>query len=669
MRVPQTLVDEPFDYRTVTPDGIRAAADAGIAAAEALIAEASAAAPTDDPRFAGVVGRIDRAEGDLWTVGGRTGFMVRVHPDAEVRATAQAIEERLNAWRHQLVLRDDIATAIRTYADSTDAASLTGEERRLLDRWLRDLRRAGHGLPEAERAEIKAITERIVVLESSFQRNLDEWSDGIDLGRDDLVGLPDSYVDRLRPGAAPGTYRVSLDYPDYYPFMEGSPRRDLRRILATKMANRVVEINRPILDETLALRRRKAKLLGYPSWAHYRIEPKMAASPERVAAFHDAILPALQVLAEDEYATMRRYLERDTGETDLAPWDIAYYDQRIRTEDYRVGPDEVSAYLPLTATIDGLLQLTGDVFGLDYVRADEAMAWDPEVPLFEVRDRASAERLGWCYLDLHPRPGKFGHAMAWPIRLAHEAAGGDRLGGISAIVANVPRASGDDPGLLRHDDMVMLYHEFGHVLHEVLGTNRSHRLSMWGLEPDFPEAISQIMENWAWSPDILGRVTRHHATGEPMPAALAERLAASRNVDIGSGYLRAFGFFGDFDLRVHGPEPVDLDEAKAAADAVRLLPSIADSFWPAAFAHIVADYDAGYYGYLWSLVYGDDLWSRFEAEGVASPLVGAAYRRELLEPGATRDAEDMVAAFLGRPSSNGAFMRRTGIGALTRTAT
>ena len=333
-----------------------------------------------------------------------------------------------------------------------------------------------------------------------------------------------------------------------------------------------------------------------------------------------------------------------------------------------VGPDDVSAYLPLGATVDGLLEVTGDVFGLDYVRVAESMAWHPEVPRYEVRDRATAESLGWFYLDLHPRPGKFGHAMAWPIRLAHEDANGHRVGGISAVVANVPRASADDPGLLRHDDMVMLYHEFGHVLHEVIGRNRSFRLSMWDVELDFPEAISQIMENWAWSPAILGRVTRHHATGEPMPATLADRLAASRNVDIGSEYLRSFGFYGDFDLRVHGPESVDLDEAKAAADAVRLLPSIPDSFWPAAFAHIVAGYDAGYYGYLWSQVYGDDLWSRFEAEGVASPVVGAAYRRELLEPGATRDAEDMVAGFLGRPSSNAAFMRRTGIGALSSPA-
>ncbi len=656
--------DGPFDYRTVSPGQVATAAAAGLLAAEAEIAAAGQAAAAADPTFDAVVGRIDRAEGDLWTVNGRTGFMVRVHPDPDVRAAGQAVEEQLGAWRQNLVLRDDVARAIRQYAGSADAKAIDGERRRLLDRWLRDLRRAGHGLSTAERDEIRTITDRLVVLESGFQRNLDEWSDGIDLRREDLVGLTDATIHRLGPGSEPGTYRVSLDYPDYFPFMENSRRRDLRRILATKMANRAVADNRPILEEALTLRRRKAALLGYPSWAHFRIEPKMAGTPDRVAAFHAGIFPALQVLATEEHARMRSLLEADTGETDLAPWDILFYDQRIRAEEYGVDPEEVSEYLPLQATLAGLLELTGDVFGLDYLAIDEARSWHPDVPLFEVRDRPSGERVGWFYLDLHPRPGKFGHAMAWPVRLAASDSAGRRLGGISAIVANVPRATDDGPALLRHDDVVMLFHEFGHVLHEVLGTNASTRMSMWGVEEDFPEAISQIMENWAWAPGILARFARHHATGRPMPADLAQRLAASRNVNLGSEYLRSFAYFGDFDLRVHGPVPVDLDAAKRDADALRLLPGIEGSFWPASFGHIMADYDAGYYGYLWSLVYGDDLWSRFETEGLANPVVGAAYRRELLEPGATRDAEDMVGRFLGRPSTNAAFLRRTGIGAV-----
>jgi Zn-dependent oligopeptidase len=192
---------------------------------------------------------------------------------------------------------------------------------------------------------------------------------------------------------------------------------------------------------------------------------------------------------------------------------------------------------------------------------------------------------------------------------------------------------------------------------------------MSDLEDDFPEAVSQIMEHWAWSPSILARISRHHDTGATMPLDLAERVAASRTVDLGTTFLASFCAPGDFDLRVHGPEPVDLEAAKVAADAVRGLPTIDGTFWPAGFAHLAGGYDAGYYGYLWSCVYGDDLWSRFAAEGLTDPDVGAAYRREILEPGASRDAKALVEAFLGRPSTDEAFLRRTGLGASAARAT
>jgi len=390
----------------------------------------------------------------------------------------------------------------------------------------------------------------------------------------------------------------------------------------------------------------------------------MARTPERVAAFHDQLFGPLQALATVEYAAMSHRLAGDTGSRELRTWDVPYYDKRIRAEEHGVDADEVSAYLTLEAVVEGMLELCQLVFGLRFVEAVEPQAWHPEVRLFEVRDSRSGRHLGWFYTDLHPRPGKFGHAMAWPVRFARRRPDGAREGGISALLANVPRPTPDGPALLRHDDVVTLFHEFGHVLHEVIGMNAWYGTSMDALEDDFPEAVSQIMENWAWQPAILRRVSRHHRTGDPMPADLAERLAASRNVNLGSRYLGSFGAYGDFDLRIHAPEPVDLDDAMRKADAIRLLPSNEGTFWPASFAHLMGGYDAGYYGYLWSLVYGDDLWSRFEAEGIVSPDVGAAYRREILEPGSSRDAEALVEAFLGRPSTNAAFLRRTGIGAI-----
>ncbi len=653
-----------FDHRLSSPEQVTSMAEAALADADAMVAQACATADEEGATFADVIGRLDRALGDQWAAHGRTAFMVRVHPDEAIRSAAHAADEQMTTWRRSLPLRDDVATAVTRYAMTPDAARLEGEERRLLEHWQRDLRRAGHDLPPAARAEIREITARIVAVESAFERNVDEWSDGLDLTRDDLVGMPESYVTGLAAGTEPGTYRVSLDYPDYYPFMEGSPRRDLREALARKMTSRAVEANRPLLEEALELRRRQAAILGYPSWAHYRIEPKMAHTPERVAAFHADLFGPLQDLAAGEYAGMSRRLATETGEKDLRTWDVPYYDKQIRSQEHGVDADEVSGYLTLDAVFGGLLDLCGDVFELDFVEVQEPRAWHPEVRLFEVHDRPSNARLGWFYADLHPRPGKFGHAMAWPVRYAGRGADGAREGGISAIIANVPRSTPGSPALLRHDDVVMLFHEFGHVLHEVLGTNGYTGTSMEALEDDFPEAISQIMENWAWQPAILARVSRHHESGEPMPARLSERLAASRGVNLGSRYLGSFGGYGDFDLRIHGPIPVDLDEAMRAADAIRMLPSNEGTFWPASFAHLMGGYDAGYYGYLWSLVYGDDLWSRFEAQGIASPEVGGAFRREILEPGSSRDAEALVEAFLGRPSTNAAFLRRTGIGDL-----
>jgi Zn-dependent oligopeptidase len=653
---------ELLDYRHVTPETIAATLDDALGAADAAIAEAIAASDDPGATFDAVLGRIDQALADRWNATrGHCEFMVHVHPDEAVRTASQRATERALTWRKALPLREDVGDAVTRYAASADAAGLDGEDRRILDRWLLEVRRAGYGLGADVRADLGATNARIIELETEFERNLADWQDGIDVTEDDLAGLPESYVEGLREGPVAGTRRVSLDYPDYYPFMEGSPRRDLREALARKMASKAVAANRPILEELLALRRGQAAILGYPSWAHYQIEPRMARTPERVAEFHGQLLPPLHALAGKELEAMAARLHADTGDPLVQEWDVRFYDQRIRAEEHDVDPDVVADYLTLDAVLAGMLALTGRVFGLRYVERTETRAWHPEVRLLDVLDDASGALLGWCYLDLHPRPGKYGHAAADLLRVPQVRRDGRRTPGVSVIMANLPRATASGAARLRHDDVVTLFHEFGHVLHQVLGTARHFGTSMYHVEWDFVEAISQIMENWAWEPDIVGGIGSHHLTGEPMPAELVRRLAATRTVNLGLNYLQWFAGYADFDMAVHGPDPVDLDEAMRHADAVRMRPTIEGTFWPAGFGHIAGGYDAGYYGYLWSLVYGDDLWSRFEAEGIESREVGAAFRREILEPCAVRDAEQLVEAFLGRPSSNAAFLRRAGI--------
>ena len=225
------------------------------------------AAARDGAGFAEVIGRLDRALVDLWSAHGPTEFLVNVHPDEAVRSAAQDAQERLSTWRRSLALRDDLGTAVLRYASSADAGRCAGEERRLVDHGSATSAAPVMGCRTKRVRRLRRLTARSVTLEGEFERNLAEWSDGIDVTPADLAGLPEAYVTGLKPGTAPGTLRISLDYPDYFPFMGASPRRDLREALARKMASRAVEANWPILEELFALRRRQAGVLGYASWA------------------------------------------------------------------------------------------------------------------------------------------------------------------------------------------------------------------------------------------------------------------------------------------------------------------------------------------------------------------------------------------------------------------
>jgi thimet oligopeptidase len=642
-----------------TPEEVRAVTDAALADADALVAAAVATGGAG--AFEAVLLPLDEADARLSAAHGAGAFMARVHGDRAVRDAGQDAEERLDRWRVDLPYREDLAAAIHAFAASGAAADLAGERRRLLDRLLRDLRRAGHGLDAATRKELRALERRLVDLQSAFQRNLDEFDDGLDLTREELDGLPDAFVGGLRPGGSPGTYRVSLSRPELHPFLQQARRRDLRRELEHREFNEARELNEPLLAEALQLRRRMAALLGYPSWAHYAIEIKMAGDPDAVRRFYDGLVPGLQGRMALEVVRLEEILCEDGEEPPLRTWDWRYCDTRLRRRDYAVDPDELRAYLPLEAVFDGLLGLCAEVLGLRFERVEEAAAWHPDVHRFRIHDAASGAEIGDVLLDLHPRDGKYGHAAAWPLVPGRRLADGTYERPLTAIVANLPRPTADAPALLRHDDVVTLFHEFGHVLHSTLTRAELTRFSGGNTEWDFIEAPSQILEHWAWQPDVLARFARHHATGAPIPRALVERLVASRDLDVGLTTLRQC-YLGLMDLDLHGLEETsDIAAVDRAAFASWGLPYHEGTLYPCQFQHLMGGYDAGYYGYLWSKVYGDDMFGRFEAEGVTSPVVGAAYRREILEPNGTRDGMEMLRAFLGREPSPSTFLRLLGI--------
>jgi thimet oligopeptidase len=649
------------DYTTTTVADVERVTSEALEQAGAEVRDAIDAV---GPRtFENTLLPLDRAGTILWRAYGKGGFMARVHADLDVRDAGQQAEESIEKWQVGLTFRDDLAAAVRAYAETDEARGLSGERARFLEHWQRDFRRAGQELGAQDRGEVLRLRGRLVELSVAFQRNVDDVQDGLELTRDDLVGLDASYIDRLRPGATPGTYRVSLDYPELFPFLESSERRDLREQLLRKDLNKARDTNVPVLEEALRLRRRIAELLGYPSWAAYAIEVRMAKTPDAVDRFYEELVGPLTARAHGELEALGELLAVDTGSRDIQAWDWRHYDDQQRRRDYGVDQAQVSGYFPLDRVLDGMLALTGDVLGVDYERVADARAWHPDVMLYAMRDRASGRLLAHCYLDLFPREGKFGHAAAWTLDPPQEVPGRERIPAISAIVANFTKPSADAPSLLRHTEAVTLFHEFGHVLHQCLSRTELTRFAGTQTETDFVEAPSQIMENWTWDAEVLGRFARHFQTGEPIPAGLVGQLVAARDLNIALRTLRQC-YFGFVDLGMHGPElERDLDAIYRRAWAVTALPFPEGTFDPASFAHVMGGYDAGYYGYLWSSVFGDDMFSRFAAEGVASPEVGAEYRREILERGGSRDADDLLRSFLGREPTNRAFLHRLGIDA------
>ena len=627
------------------------------------VGNAAKAATVDTPTLEATLAPLEIANARVAAGYGRGAFMAQVATDAAVRDAGSEAEERITKWRVGLAFRDDLYAAVRALADSPAGAALEGEDRRLLDFWLRDFRRAGQELAPEKRRELEALRSRLVELEVAYQRNISEFADGIDVTREDLAGMPDSFVERLQPGSEPGTLRVSLDYPEFTPFMERADRRDLREALFRKNWNKAAETNRPLLTEALELRRTIASLLGYPTWGHVATEIRMSGDPDRVAAFYEQLIPPIRAAAAAEIEKLGGMMAAAGMDGKIQTWDWGYYDTAEQLAKHGIDQDEVAQYLPLDRVWQGLFEITGEVFGLDYREVADARAWHPDVKLYEIRDRSSGEHLASFYADLFPREGKFSHAAAFPIVLGHRRADGRYEKPVNAIVANFTPPAGDRPSLLRHGprgEVETLFHEFGHILHMSLTRAAYARFSGADTEWDFVEAPSQIMEHWAWQPELIRRISGHWKTGEPIPDRLVDGLIGARYINVGTRYARQV-FFGTLDLALHGAQEVEAVDAMREAYRVTALDYPEDTFFLAGFGHVMGGYDSGYYGYLWAEVIGDDMFGRFLEEGLLSTDVGGDYRREILEPNGTRPAADMVRAFLGREPSNRAFLEMRGM--------
>ena len=658
MRVQGVTLAGPMSYSTLTPAQLEAGTDKAIANAQSVLEEL--VAPKEQRTFENTLRPLDLIADFLAHSQTNYAFMGYVHPDKEVRDAGKKAEEKNSQFGVEIAFREDLNAAVQEYASTDEAASLGGEKARFLEFTLRDLRKAGHDLDPVTRAAVKEKTERLVSLGVQFQQNIDEWDDEILVTRDELDGLPDSFIDALDVDADTGKYKVTIAYPHLIPFTENASSRPHREELRYKFNTVSIDENGKILEEAVMLRQEIAQAFGQPSWSDHRLEDRMAKSPDRVKEFYAGLRGALTEKGEQELSEISDLLEADVGEDVVQVWDWGYYDTQQRMTDYGVDNFEVAKYFPLPQVLEGMLELTSEMFGIHFREVDEFDSWHSDVLLYAIDDADSGEEIASFYLDLFPREGKYGHAAEFPLLLSRRLEDGSYQNPLCAMVANFTKPTADAPSLLQHGEVETFFHEFGHVLHQNLGRTELGRFGGTSVERDFVEAPSQIMQHWIWRPDVLKRFARHYETGEPIPDELVDQLVAARNLNKGLFQLRQMQY-GWWDQEMHSGTGRDLHEIHDEGSAISLMPPHEGTFALASFGHLMGGYDSSYYGYMWSEVFGDDMFSKFEDDGVTNPEVGMAYRRAVLEKGGTVDPDEMLREFLGREPNNKAFLRKLGI--------
>jgi len=651
----------PFAYDSVTPEIIRAECDETMRRCNATL-DAIVAIPDDRRTFANTLLPLDDVDDAIATATGRYGFLTYVSADEAIRKTALEYEQKLDTYSTTIGFREDVYRALRAFAASPAGMALTGEAQRLLEYALRDYRRNGFDLAAEQRQRVQALKERLVHLGVEFRRNIDEYQDALLVTRDQLRGLPDSYIERLQTVETDSgpRLRVSLDYPEFYPFLEAAEDADLRRELFLKNHNKAANVNLPLLAEAIAVRDEIATTLGYGSWADYVLEIRMAKAPPAALDFLVDLEQQVRVKAMRDIAELTASKARHLGVDDapLEIWDWRYYMQRVLRERFEVDAFKVAEYFPLQATLDGLFDVYQRLVGVRFVPVPDTLAWHPDVRLYAVEDGTSGEHIAHFYMDLHPRPDKYGHAAAFNLIYGRDVEGGFQSP-VSAIVANFTKPTPDSPSLLRHSEVETLFHEFGHILHQVMTRAHYARFAGTRVERDFVEAPSQMLEHWVWDRDVLAGFTRHVETKEPLPADLLDRMIAAKNVASGIHYLRQI-YFARLDLAYHGPgRDKNTDAIAEELHAITGFAFPPDTHFQGGFGHLFG-YDAGYYGYLWSQVFGDDMFTRFAA-AEDEAAVGADYRRIILEGGGVQDAAEMIRAFLGREPRADAFLREIGL--------
>ena len=654
-----TQYNQPIDFASITANHVSEAVEMTKKMTEEALAKIIGLR-VRDRNFENTMGAYDEMFANFNAIASPIYLMAYTHPDSAIRNQAQEANTALSQFVNEISLNEDLYKAIKSYSKRTEADQLKSHQRKFLNESIIEFERNGFALSKSDRDYLKVIKDQLAALSDQFSENIAAEDDFLEVNADDMEGLPVDYKEAHEQ--AGGIYKIDLSYPSYGPFMKYSKSESARKALFMKYQNRAAPENLEVLQQLLEKRREMSNLLGYDSYSAYILADRMAQDPATVWEFEENLKYDLREKTELDVAELQAAKKANgDGIDQIKPWERSYYFNLLLKENYELDAEEVKQYFALDDVIEGLFGLTKTLFELEYKEILQPSVWQEDVRMFEVYQDKKLK--GIFYLDLHPRANKYNHAACFGIINGRLTSKGYQIP-MASLVCNFPEATSEKPALMPHSEVETFFHEFGHVLHQMLTTAELHAQSGTNVARDFVEAPSQIFENWAWNYDVLKNFSRHYKSGQILPKPLFDKMLAAKKV--GSA-ISATGqvFLGTYDLTLH--DQFDPNSGETTTDVLRRVhnevlpyPYQEGTHFQAAFGHLDG-YGSSYYGYMWSLVYAQDMFSIFSENGILNKEIGLRYRDIILARGSSEKAINLVREFLGRAPNNEAFLKELGL--------
>ena len=623
------------------------------------------------PTFENTIAALDHTGIFLSEANGVFGALQGANTNKDLQALARTTAPLLAAHRDNIGLNEKLFQRVKAVYDKRATLKLDREQLFLLENTYRDFVRGGALLGENEKARMRELNQELSLQTVKFGEDVLAETNAFKLVIDnkaDLAGLPSSVVamaaETAKQSGLEGKWVFTIQVPSMTPFLMYSDKRDLRekihRAYFMKGDNDNEFDNKEILKKIADLRRRRAEILGYANHAAFVLENNMAKTPERVDAFLKQLWEPTVVKAREEAAALQSLIDRQGGKFKLASWDWWLYTEKLRQEKYALDDSALRPYFKLDNVRDGIFALCGKLYGLKFVEKPDLPRYHPEVQVYEVQE-ADGRHLGILYMDFHPRPSKRGGAWSGGFRRVYYEKG-QRVPPVSSIVCNFTRPTADAPSLLSTDEVSTFFHEFGHSLQTLFSQGRYRSRTV---ARDSVELPSQIMEHWAFEPELLALYAKHYQTGETIPLALVEKLEKSSLFNQGfitAEYLAA----SILDMSWHTlPNPAEVDarqfENKVMGE-IGLIPEIVPRYRSTYFSHIFSGgYSAGYYAYIWSEVLDCDAYEAFKEKGIFDKATAESFRKNVLEPFGTEDPMTQYVRFRGAEPKIDGLLRNRGL--------